>query len=85
MGCQCGNKTFRQRSNPFCNQGTRRNRNRYRVPEAEAFPQDVIEQSDKIVTMGCLAKDVCPAVFLPKTEDWAVEDPVSKPMEKFGT
>ncbi len=45
--------------------------------------QEAIEQSDKIVTMGCLAKDVCPTVFLTKTEDWTVEDPVGKPMEKF--
>ncbi|MFQ6135411.1 MAG: low molecular weight phosphatase family protein, partial [Nitrososphaerales archaeon] len=45
--------------------------------------QEVIAQSDKIVTMGCLAKDICPAAFLPKTEDWRVEDPAGKSIEKF--
>lgn len=45
--------------------------------------QEMLEKADKVITMGCLAKDVCPAIFLPKTEDWGVEDPTGKPIEKF--
>lgn len=42
----------------------------------------VIERATRIITMGCLAKDVCPVVFLEKTEDWGIEDPKGKPTGK---
>ena len=45
--------------------------------------QEMIEKADKIITMSCLAKDVCPAIFLSKTEDWEIDDPSGKPIEKF--
>ncbi|MGQ9515509.1 MAG: arsenate reductase ArsC [Thermoproteota archaeon] len=45
--------------------------------------QEMLEKADKIITMGCLAKDVCPAIFLSKTEDWGIEDPSGKSIEKF--
>lgn len=45
--------------------------------------QEMLKKVDKIITMGCLAKEVCPVVFLPKTEDWGIEDPSSKSIEKF--
>ena len=41
----------------------------------------MVEEADIVVTMGCGA-EVCPIV--PKrTEDWGLEDPVGKPIEKF--
>jgi len=43
---------------------------------------EMIEKADRIITMGCGA-DVCPAVFLPKIEDWKIEDPVGQPLAKF--
>ncbi len=49
----------------------------------KALTPQMIEEADRIVTMGCLAKDVCPAVFLSKTEDWGIEDPSGKLIEKF--
>ena len=42
---------------------------------------DMIERSEKIVTMGC-GSDVCPAPFLPRLEDWELEDPSEQPLEK---
>ena len=42
----------------------------------------MIEKADRIITMGCGA-DVCPAAFLPKIEDWKIEDPADQPVEKF--
>ena len=42
---------------------------------------DMIERSEKIVTMGC-GSDVCPAPFLPRLEDWSLEDPAEQPIEK---
>jgi len=43
---------------------------------------EMIEKADRIITMGCGA-DVCPAAFLPKIEDWKIEDPADQPVEKF--
>jgi len=43
---------------------------------------EMIEKADRIITMGCGA-DVCPARFLPKIEDWKIEDPAGQPLEKF--
>jgi len=42
---------------------------------------DSIGEADRIITMGCGA-DFCPVNFLPKVEDWALEDPKGKPIEK---
>jgi len=43
---------------------------------------EMIKEADKIITMGCGAA-FCPANFLPKVEDWALEDPKEKPIEKI--
>ena len=32
--------------------------------------------------MGCGVEEVCPATFV-ETEDWAIEDPKGKPVEKL--
>ena len=42
---------------------------------------EMIEEADKIITMGCAAEEVCPAVFLDKVEDWGLGDPAGKPIE----
>lgn len=42
---------------------------------------EMLEGADKIITMGCSVENVCPASFLP-TEDWQLEDPEGKPIEK---
>jgi protein-tyrosine-phosphatase len=43
--------------------------------------REMIENVDKLITMGCEA-DFCPAPYL-KTEDWKIEDPSGKSIEKF--
>ena len=44
---------------------------------------DMIEKADRMITMGCGAETgaVCPASFI-ETEDWALEDPKGRPIEK---
>lgn len=42
---------------------------------------EMVENSDRVITMGCGVEEVCPASFVP-TEDWTLEDPEGKPMEK---
>ena len=41
----------------------------------------MIENADRVITMGCGVEEVCPASFVP-TEDWELEDPEGKPIEK---
>jgi protein-tyrosine-phosphatase len=44
--------------------------------------QDLIQQSDKIISMGCgVDADACPAKFI-LTEDWNLDDPAGQPIEK---
>ena len=42
---------------------------------------EMIEQADKVITMGCGVEDVCPATFV-ETEDWSLNDPRRKPLEE---
>ncbi|MHB1457881.1 MAG: arsenate reductase ArsC [Armatimonadota bacterium] len=49
---------------------------------------EMVDTADRVVTMGCgvnldeAAEDgVCPAVFVP-SEDWGLDDPKGKPIEK---
>ncbi len=42
---------------------------------------EMLEDTDKVITMGCGEEGVYSAAFIP-TEDWQVEDPEGKPIEK---
>ena len=42
---------------------------------------EMVESADRVITMGCGVEEVCPASFIP-TEDWELEDPEGKPIEK---
>ena len=42
---------------------------------------EILENADKVVTMGCSLEGACPASFVP-TEDWQLEDPEGKAIEK---
>ena len=39
----------------------------------------MLNDADQVVTMGCVAGEVCPASFVP-TEDWELTDPKGKPI-----
>jgi len=41
----------------------------------------MIEQADKVITMGCGVEEVCPASFI-ETEDWGPDDPKGQSVEK---
>ena len=47
----------------------------------KALTPEMIEQADKVVTMGCGVEGICPAIFM-DAEDWGLEDPSGKPLEK---
>ena len=44
--------------------------------------EDMMRNSDKIINMGCMEKNFCPTLFIPKVIDWGIEDPKDKSIEK---
>ena len=48
----------------------------------KALTSEMLEQADKVVTMGCGVEGVCPASFIP-TEDWELDDPEGQSIEKI--
>src|SRR5215207_10768784 len=50
--------------------------------KSKDLTEDMIRNSDKIINMGCMEKDFCPTLFIPKVIEWGIEDPKSKPIEK---
>ena len=49
----------------------------------KALTLEMVEKADRMITMGCGAEAgaVCPATFI-ETEDWALEDPKGKSLER---
>jgi arsenate reductase len=47
----------------------------------KALTLEMVEQADKIVTMGCGVEGVCPAAFV-ETQDWELEAPEGKTLEE---
>jgi arsenate reductase len=43
----------------------------------KALTLEMVEQADKVITMGCSVQGICPATFV-ETEDWELEDPKGK-------
>ena len=43
--------------------------------------QEMVAQSDLVITMGCSIEEDCPSTLVP-TEDWGLEDPQGKPLEE---
>jgi len=41
---------------------------------------NMLENADKVVTMGCGVEETCPASFVP-SEDWQIEDPEGNSIE----
>jgi protein-tyrosine-phosphatase len=42
---------------------------------------ELVEEADLVVSMGCGVENICPAASI-ETEDWDLEDPSEKPLEK---
>ncbi len=47
----------------------------------KALTPKMLEQADRVITMGCGVEEVCPTTFI-KTEDWALEDTGGKPLKE---
>jgi arsenate reductase len=44
--------------------------------------EDMMRNATAIINMGCMDDKFCPALFVPKVIDWAIEDPIDKPIER---
>ncbi len=42
---------------------------------------EMMKNAERVITMGCGVEDTCPAAIVP-TEDWGIEDPEGKPIDK---
>ncbi len=47
----------------------------------KALTEEMTQQADRVITMGCDVAEACPAGFAP-SEDWSLEDPRGQPLEK---
>ena len=47
----------------------------------KALTMEMLEQADRVITMGCGVEGVCPASFA-RTEGWQLEDPKGQPIEE---
>jgi protein-tyrosine-phosphatase len=50
--------------------------------KSKDLTDDMIRNSDKIINMGCMDKNLCPTLFIPNVIDWGIEDPKNKPIER---
>jgi len=42
----------------------------------------MVQEADVIIVMGCSAEGFCPAPLLNKVVDWQIQDPKGKPIER---
>jgi len=47
----------------------------------KALTVDMLENAERIVTMGCNVSEMCPASLVP-TEDWQLSDPKGKSLDE---
>ena len=45
--------------------------------------KDALDRADRSLTMGCDARDLCPAPWLASSGGWEIEDPVGQGIEKY--
>lgn len=48
----------------------------------KVLSDDMIRNSVKIVNMGCMDKESCPALFVNDVIEWNIPDPKGKPIEQ---
>ena len=51
--------------------------------KSKVLIDEMIRESDKVVNMGCIDKNFCPTIWLPKVIEWNIEDPKGKSIEEI--
>ena len=50
--------------------------------KSKELTDEMIRDSDNVINMGCMDKNFCPTIWLPKVIEWNLEDPKEKSIEK---
>ena len=50
--------------------------------KSKEFTDEMIRESDNVVNMGCMDKNFCPTIWLPKVIEWNLKDPSGKSIEE---
>jgi arsenate reductase (thioredoxin) len=50
--------------------------------KSKELTDEMIRESDYVVNMGCMDKNFCPTIWLPKVIEWNLEDPKEKSIEE---
>ena len=50
--------------------------------KSKELTEEMIRHSYNAVNMGCMDKNFCPAIFVPKVIEWNLEDPKGKSIEE---
>ena len=50
--------------------------------KSKELTDEMIRDSDNVVNMGCMDKNFCPTIWIPKVIEWNLEDPKGKSIEK---
>lgn len=48
----------------------------------KSLTKEMIHSASRIISMGCLTNDSCPSLLIDVAQDWNIEDPKGKSMEK---
>lgn len=48
----------------------------------KTISDSIINESYKIINMGCMDKNSCPSLFVSSIEDWSIPDPKGKSIEE---
>ena len=50
--------------------------------KSKLVTNEMINDSESVVNMGCMDKEACPALFVEDIADWGIEDPKGKSIEQ---
>ncbi|MGI0004473.1 MAG: arsenate reductase ArsC [Candidatus Nitrosotenuis sp.] len=48
----------------------------------KTISNSMITEATKVVNMGCMDKESCPALFVNDVTDWSIPDPKGKPLDE---
>ena len=50
--------------------------------KSKLISNEMIDESETVVNMGCIDKESCPALFVEDIADWGIENPKGKSIEQ---
>jgi arsenate reductase len=50
--------------------------------KSKELTDEMIRESDNVINMGCMDKNFCPTIWLPKVIEWNLEDPKGKSIQE---